>query len=220
MGDLTANLDLYKPATTEFVDVNTQLNRNWEILDTAAKRLMEYEYVTDPVPNVTGSVDRPKFYKSYSNSVMTYFQEGRFFWQSPSSPVNSWTSGKSWLTGGYKEYPNLPVFVRENKVISGATKREIEWAGAIQLNDGDIIPTGTTIIVMPDGSIPAAFRPTRSQYFTTWAGNTSTNYSIARVFVSFLGRIEIRRYGSNPTAGSVESRIELTGIKYDAGVTG
>jgi hypothetical protein len=219
MGEYTTNLKLYKPDANEFVDEDVQLNRNWDILDVNLRRLLEYEYTTDAVPNVTNSVSRPKFYKAYSNSIQTYFKIGNFFWQGPSNPVNSWATAKSWLASGWTENPDLPLYVRSIRRTSGVVNSEVEWAGAIWMG-GSSIPIGTTEIVIPDGGIPSAYRPARTQYFTMWGGNTSTVYSVARILISSAGRMEIRRYGISPSAGSNENRIELTGIKYDDNVTG
>lgn len=218
MGTYTENLKLYKPDSTEFVDVDIQLNRNWDIADKAVKRLLEYEYTTAQTPDIIEEQNRPKFFKAYSNSIQTYFRTSNFFFQGPSTYVNGFFAAKSWLSDGWDEHSEWPIFVRSIQRSSDVTKREIEWHGAIWM-DGDVIPIGTTIIVMPDGSIPSPFRPVRSQYFTLYGGNTGSDYSIYRLFISWEGRMEVRRYGATPSS-DFERRLELTGVKYDADVTG
>lgn len=218
MGDYTEQLKFYKPDPDEFVDVEVQLNRNWDIADKAVKRLLEYEYTTAQVPDIVDSWNRPKFFKAYSNSVMTYFRSGNFFWQGPSTPVNSFTSARTWLSPGWSEHSESPLFVRSNQRTSGATKMEIEWVGAIWMG-GSIIPANTNTVVMPDGAIPTTFRPVRNQYFTLYGGNTAANYSIFRLFIGDTGRMEVKRYGTDDFTSTDERRLELTGIKYDLNVT-
>jgi hypothetical protein len=221
MGTLTTNLKFYKPASTEFVDVETQINRNWDITDSAVRRLLEYEFSSASVPDVVDSVDRARFYKSYSNSLVTWFKTGNFFSQDLTANVNNWVSAKSLLQSGWFEHPDMPIYYRIVKK-SGGTTTEIEWAGAIvnQLPDPVTIDPNITMTLMDVGAMPTTIRPVVGKYFTIWGGNTTTNYSIARVLFGTDGSLSMRRYGSNPANPGTENRIELTGIKYNVEVTG
>jgi hypothetical protein len=71
------------------------------------------------------------------------------------------------------------------------------------------------MVVMDVGAMPVAIRPTVSKYFDQYAGNTATNYSIARLFFSSNGSVEMKRYGADPTSPGDENRIEFTGVKYN-----
>lgn len=217
MGEYTENLKLYKPDPTEFIDVDVQLNRNWDIVDKDIKQLLEWEYSTETSPNITDSKSRSKFFKSYSNSLQMYFKSGNFFWQGPSNPVMPWVSGSSWLNTGWSEHSDSKLFVRRNERKSPATKVEIEWVGAIWTG-GTLIPANTNFTLMTAGSIPETYRPGKSCYFTMWAGNTSSNYSFYRLFIGSNGSMLARRIGSDPSS-SEENRLELVGVKYDPAVT-
>lgn len=218
MGDYTTQLKFYKPDPTEFVDVEVQLNRNWDIADAAVKRLLEYEYTTAKVPDIVSAPSRSRFFKAYSNTVLAYFKPGNYFWQGVSHPVNAFASAKTWFSPGWSQHPESPLFTRVNQRNTGATKKEIEWIGAIWMG-GSIIPANVNTVVMPDGAIPASYRPVRNQYFTLYGGNTGANYSIFRLFISDTGRMEIKRYGTDDSSTNDERRLELTGIKYDLNVT-
>lgn len=218
MGTYTTNLKLYKPAPTEFVDPEVQLNNNWNILDTALKRLLEYEYTTATVPDVKNAISRSRFYKAYSNSFMTYFKNPNFFYQDPSAFVSSWTNANNLLVDGWMEHDDMPLFYRTIER-SGSSIVEVEWVGAIWTGNS-IIDANTNTIFMAAGSMPEKLRPQTSKYWTTYAGNTASNYSIARIFISPTGQMDFKRYGVNPAPDSVENRIELTGIKYSVEVTG
>lgn len=216
MGTLTTNLQLYKPAATEFVDVETQLNRNWDIADSAVKRLLEYEFTPLQTPDLTNVVNRSHFYKSYSNSFWAYFKTTNLWWQDPKARVSSWVSAASLLQSGWFELPDMPLYYRIIKN-TGSSTTEIEWTGAVcnQVPDPVTIDVNTNMFIIDTGGLPASIRPTVSKYFTMFAGNTSTNYSISRLFFSSAGNVEIKRYGSNPTSPGTENRIEFTGVKYN-----
>lgn len=223
MGTYTPNLRFYKPDPTEFVDVEAQLNRNWKIADKSVKRLLEYEFSTTQNPDVDGDPSmRSRFYKLYSNSVQTYFSAGPIWWQDPYAHVDTWISAKSYLQLGWLEHPDFPLVYRI--VDSGIGTKQIEWAGAVitQYPNPVTIDVNTNMTVI-DGAgvaLPSTIRPTVSKYFTVNAGNTSSNYSIARLFFNSNGGVEIKRYGADPTNPGDENRIEFTGVKYNVEVTG
>lgn len=221
MGSLTTNLKFYKPAASEFVDVEVQLNRNWDIADTAVRRLLEYEYTTAAVPNVTGSVDRARFYKPYSNSFMVYFKSGNYFYQEPNAFVSTWTSAKSLLQPGWIEHPDYPLRYRIVKKSVGALQTEIEWTGAVVTQYPAVtIDVNTNMTVIDVDKVPVGIRPITAKYFNVNAGNTASNYSFARLFFGSNGSVEMKRYGANPASPGDENRIEFSNVKYNLEVTG
>ena len=212
---------LYKPDSSEFVDAETQLNRNWDIVDSAVKRLLEYEYNPLSVPDVTEALSRSRFYKPYSNSISTFFRAtpSNFFWQDPVAFVAKWNLIPGFLIEGMFEHQDIPIFYRIIKK-TGGTTAEVEWGGAFWELGGPM-ELNTTTQVMAGGAIPTEARPTTSKYFTMSAGNTSGDFSISRILVGADGHMEFKRYGVNPSgSSSVENRVELTGIRYNVEVTG
>lgn len=217
MGDYTPTFKFYKPEGTEFIDPETQLNRNWDIADKVVKRALEYEYTISQSPPTTDTLSRSRFYKAYSGSVVAWMRDFGGYWhQDNSAFVSTWTSGKSWLASGWTDHPDFPLFVRLVRTTPSGPV-EVEWNGCIAMN-GNLIPANTNLVPIATSNIPLQYRPTVSKYFEVSAGNTATQYSIARVFFSTDGRLEIKRYGTDPIS-SGENRIELTGIKYDPKVT-
>lgn len=218
MGSYTTNLNFYKPAATEFVDPGTQLNRNWDIADYAVRQTLEHQYTALAVPDVTvNTVRRARFYKPYSNSLMTWFESNSSWVQDPTAKVDPWNPDKSILIEGYFEHPDLPLFYRKVQK-AGSSTAEVEFIGAIWGLGGPMELNVTTSVAT---ALAPEYRPATNKYFTMWAGNTSSDYSITRILIAADGHIEFKRYGVNPSGGSsVENRIELTGIKYCVEVTG
>lgn len=220
MGNYTPQLKLYKPDPTEFVDVETQLNANWDIADNAVKHLLEYEYTTAQTPNIVGSLNWSKFYKAYSNSVQAFYRPGQFFYQDPGAYVNSWDVANSWWNSPYVEDPEYPMFVRVIESPTFTTTKMVEWCGALWTG-GSNLPLNTDVTLCPATTgLPAKYRPTTAKYFMVNAGNANTNYSIARIAIFTDGAIQYKRYGDSAAASTSESRIEFTGIRYNLEVTG
>ncbi len=221
MGTYTTNLKFYKPDATEFVDVDTQLNRNWDIADRAVRRLMEYEYSSLAVPDISDDVTRrARFFKIYSNTVIAYFKSSQTWYQDPKAFVSTWKPALSFFSEGYNFAPSgLTPYYRVVATPGGGTT-QIEWCGAFfELGGAMELNLNTTVI--PAGGIPTEARPAVSKYFDVWCGNTSTDFSIARLLFGADGSLQFKRYGVNPSSGtSDENRVELTGVRYNVEVTG
>lgn len=223
MGSYTNLLRYYKPVAEEVVDVEQQLNYNWDITDLQAKRLLEYEYVTTQNPNVVGALSRSRFYKEYSNSIQTYFKSSPdFFWQDPVAFNAAWTDASALIAGGgggYSACPNLPPAYRIIQK-SGGTTAEVEWSGAFW-QDGSNFGIGINFTVCVAGTLPVSIRPVVTKYFDMWAGNTTTDFCIGRLLIGNDGRMEFKLYGVDvPSGNSVENRLEFTGVTYNVEVTG
>jgi hypothetical protein len=116
-------------------------------------------------------------------------------------------------------HPEFPVRYRIVKKASGALQTEIEWTGAFWFG-GVPLDSNVNTVVIPSGGLPTTVRPAASKYYTVNAGNTSSNYAMARLLIGNDGRLEYKKYGNSAVDGSDENRIELTGIKYNLEVTG
>lgn len=220
MGTYTTNVGFYKPLAAEFVDVELQLNNNWDIADSAVRRLLEYEYSNLSVPSTENIINRSKFYKIYSNSTVMYFKSSNLWWQDPAAFVAAFQPGVSWFMEGYNFSPvSFDVAARLVKK-SGGTTAEVEWAGALWELGGPM-ELNTNTLVIPIGGIPSTLCPAVNKYFNVYCGNTSSDFSMARVLIGTDGRLEFKRYGVDPSAGiSNENRVELTNIVYNVEVTG
>lgn len=212
MGTYTTNLRFYKPDPTEFVDVETQLNNNWDIADDAVRKLFEYQYSNLSTPDTANSILRQRFYKTYSNSLVAYFRASGVWLQDATACVYPWVNASSLFTNGTEESnPDDPVFYRIVKK-TGGTTTEIEWTGSFWAGGGNMDLDTNIANVM---ALPVSLRPTVSKYFDCYAGNCSADYSFARVVFLSSGTVEYKRYGSNTQTSDGEKRIDLTGIKYN-----
>lgn len=216
MGTFTSNVKFYKPDPSEFVDVDAHLNVNWQIADKQVRRLLEYEFSTASTPDVFNAIERSRYFKHYSNSVMAYFPSQGFFYQDPYSYVSTWNKAGSLLASGYTEHPDYPVGWRIIRNVNSPTTAEIEWTGAFWIGGG-VITNNTNVTVI--ANLPSLTVPVVSKYFTMNAGNTTANYSIARVgfFSGSPGTLQYKRYGDAGNSTD-ENRIDLNGIKYNVEV--
>lgn len=224
MGTYSTNFKFYKPASSEFVDVEAQLNRNWDIADRDVRRLLEWEYSNLQYPSIENIKNRSKFFKIYSNSLVSYFTVSGW-WQDPKVYVSPWieVAKLGWISNDWIQHPQLPVAYRVIKKVGGAIS-EVEWTGAFQSVTGgpmDIDGGMSSQSLILAGTIPAGVCPATTTYWTVNAGNTSVNYSFARITITNAGEIQYYRYGPLPSAGvSTENRVELTGISYSVEATG
>ena len=217
MGSYSSTLALYKPAPSEYV----QLNRNLDIADATVKRCLEYEYSSVAFPDMTNyAFNRAKFYRMYSNSIVQWRRTGTTWYQDPAAQVHKWVNVSSTVGFGlsWQEHPDYPV---DYSVVqkAGGTTAEVEFTGAIWWN-GSPIDIGFNVAVL-NNNLPVGVRPATTKYFNCWGGNTSTNFCMARILIGDDGRMECKVYGVNPSAGSSdENRIDLQGIRYNVEVTG
>lgn len=199
------------------MDPDVQLSHNWNIADLAAKRLLEYEYVQAQNPDSPGTYNRSRFYKEYSNSLQSYFGgSSPFYYSDPKSFTSTWNHVASVISGGYSEDPTYPIAYRVIKV-SGGTTTTIEWCGAFWLNNLPM-DLNLNVTIAAAGDVPAEARPTVTKYFNMWGGNTTSDFSVARMFFGADGSLQFKRYGANPSG--TENRIELTGVSYNIEVVG
>jgi hypothetical protein len=220
VGTYSTNFKFYKPDASEFVDPVSQLNRNWDIADEAVRRLCEWEFTPLAYPDMSQArTTRAKFYRQYSNSMVTYFKSSNLWYQDPKSFVAAFTQRGSDFSEGYNFFPvNFDISARLVKNSGGSTA-EVEWAGAFWELGGNM-ELNTNVTVINSGVIPAELRPASTKYFHVWAGNTTSDFSIARLFFGSDGSLQFKRYGANPGAPSAENRVEFTGCTFNVEVTG
>lgn len=208
MGTYTTTFKMYKPWSSEIVDVDQHLNYNWNILDKELKRLMEYRY-TNVTSVGSGFTDRgpmQRWYKTWSNSIV--FQDfDNNLTQDPAANVGSWVSASSLLKNGWGIKSANGLYYRLTSY--GGIDHEVEWTGAID-KDGAVIPTGSLTEVL---DLPLEITPKRSRYYLRSAGNTATGFSIARITVNRFGTIDVVRWGQ-PGETSGQNKIDFGGIRY------
>jgi len=220
MGTYTNTLKLYKPVDVEVVDVEQHLNYNWDICDKQFKRLLEYEYVNAPNPDVTEALNASRYYKPYSNSLIAWLPSAGGFWQDPMTFVSDWVDARFLLTEDWNSFPDFRICYRVITKVGGTTST-VEWAGAFQSVTQGPMGFGASQTVIPPDQIPVGVRPNAAHYFTANAGNTAANYAFARLQFNTNGELLFYGYGNTPSAGaSIENRVELTDVSYCVEVTG
>lgn len=217
MGDYTAKFRLYKTDPSELVDVEGQLNYNWKVLDEHVKRLMEYRYtnVTSVNNDFTDKIPMHRFYKTWSNSLLFEGNDGTLD-QDSLARVRGWTSAKSLMGAGWGNKHDNGLYYRLSARPGSGTAR-VEWTGSIEYNNGALIPAYTSltnVLTLPEG-----VRPKMSRYFQRSAGNTDTDYSVARIIFNRNGNVDLIRYGSNPSS-SGHNKIDFGSIVYDVNLEG
>lgn len=225
MGSYTNNFKFYKPNPSEAVDVNSQLNKNLDIVDFHAKGLMDYELFNTQVsriPTDVLSARKPghKFYKPYSNSIyaedtnplLAPIQDASAF-VSPWVDVNNANYIKT-TSGAWAPYPSQPPAYR---VITNqfTTATEIEWTGRLWLGGATLVIqfNYTPVMIIPPEAIP-----TVAKYFNVPAGNTTTGYSEVRVLINPSGNVDFFKLGQAVPSTSTENYVDLGAVRYNKDV--
>lgn len=217
MGTFTTNFKLYKPVPNEIVDVNQQLNYNWDVVDLNARKLMEYQYFTGPsVSDIVGTSNRKgeRWYKTYSNSILGADGPGSFL-QDNFAHVDTWINASSFITQvsgpSWQAYPSNEPHYRV--ISSSGTTTEIEWVGRVWIGGAQIQPVVNYTPVLT--GLPAGIRPVVGKYFNLYAGNTTTDYASARCLADTAGNLQFMRYGNGAATASTENYIDLGGVRYN-----
>lgn len=210
MGSNTTNFGLYKPSSPELVDVETHLNNQLRILDAECKSLLEY-LVTD----VASIEADPSIVKKVGYKWFKRATNAQFYWNSSGGVsqdlygrVHSWIPADPYLDSGWKSYAPDPLFLC--LVTGSASTSEVHWDGCLMKSDESTITANSNFNVMT--GFPSGYRPTVNKYFMQDAGNTASQYSMARVLIQSIGEVEVYRYGASPSG--TENKIDFGGIKY------
>jgi hypothetical protein len=204
VGTNTTNFKLYKPASSEIADPDTQVNSNLDIADTEARMLFGY-----------------KWHKTYNC--------GQWFWrdngggafssaQDINSGVGSWLDFTSQFDPLYTgvgtrqtvTWPYIRFFSR------GTGKLDVWMSGQMKLVSGAELPLNTNVTI---ATLPTQYRPVVPKSFLTYAGvaNSSSSYSITRIDLLLDGSVQYCRMGAN-TLDSSQRHVCLDGIFYSTEV--
>jgi hypothetical protein len=212
MGTFSTPQSFYLIDGNELVNVNQQINYNWQRADDRIKPLVEY-LPTDVSSITDSSLIREtgfKWYKKWSNSIF-YYRDGLIL-EDVNCKVDTWSfSGITFETG----YGSLDS--DKSRIGYSISDNFVRWRGRLVLNGtANDLPLNTTVDFMtpPDSALPA-----RSKYFTVYGGDAGggSNYQIFRVFVPAVSsgdkRVEFIKYGAAAiTTG--ERYLSLNDIYY------
>jgi hypothetical protein len=210
MPTYTPNFNLLKPVATELVDVNSQLNRNLDIIDKPLRGL--FDYINTDVTSITAyELDRKpgyKYFKTYSNTLW-FTGADNLVHQDNTVFVLAWGDLESYLINGWKSLPGETLRYRARGNTATNTVA-YDISGSIILNNYDQIAANTTLTVM---NLPSFMIPTRSCYYMQYGGDPGS-LSCARVFIGSAGTMQVVKYGANAAAGNTQNKISLAGIRF------
>lgn len=213
MGTYTTNYQLLKPGNgigtdlvDDFVDVESQIDRNLTMIDDFGKRASSYRQFNNAygtLPTVGNNVG-DRIFNQWDSSVALW--NGTAWVQTPSK-AEVWTDAA--LNSGYEVLNDGTVYNFSYAVESDtATVRGhiIKTALAIWTN-------GTVFNVAPSGSLPSPAM--QMEFFADGAAAPGSTAQFYKVVVTTTGSMSVIRYGSvAQTAASANNYVQLSGISY------
>lgn len=211
MGEYTPVQKFYKPAETDLVTVETDVDYNWRRLDKRTKPLVEWE--PSDQTTLTGNVPLEQNFKYYKLSsaskwVSTFNGTNQAVTQDNNAYVPSWslvTPDAGWETGPIQRLMACQTFGSEDM---------IHWRGIIRFTVGELPIKTSTLIA---SAIPTQFRPLGTdREFQACTGEPQTTTNVATVMLRFTtaGEIRMFKYGVG-TMTTPNRFISFAGISYN-----
>lgn len=210
MGDYTDTQKFYLINGEELVNVDQDINYNFDRADQRIKPLVEYQ-VTD-VPNLSvATVAKEtgfKWYKTFTNSVWNY--RNGVLGQDVNSRISEWSISGILFQSGYGS-ANL----EEGRIAWSINDGFATLRGRLVLNGGTIdLPRNTTTKFM---TLPDVALPVKARYVTVYGGNAGTDFQMARIYIpartSSDKNLEFCKYGGVSTVNT-EKYISLNDCRY------
>jgi len=211
MGTYTPNEKFYLIDPSELVNVEQDINYNWERVDGVMRPLVEYAF-TD-VPGITvSSLPKQqgyKYYKTYSNAIWIGRGSGIDIYQDPNAKVENWDDTGLVFASGYAS-----ADTGEGKIRYSVFNNFVKFRGRLVAANGAELPANVTTRFM---EIPAAIRPSKARYLTVWGGNSNGDFQCARIYVppanATSWNMEFVKYGGNASSAG-ERYLNLGSIEY------
>lgn len=182
MGTYTSNQNFYLIGTSDFIDVDTDLNYNWDRADERIRGLVEYQR-TDAASISVANLPREvgyKFYKTYTNSLWNCQASDGSIYQDPNAQVDSWSnSGISYSTGYTSDTAT------DGAVSYSSFNGWVHLRGRILHNSGAAFPTYTGTQFM---TLPASVTPTGTRDICVSGGDDPTNYQYFQIAIDTTGK--------------------------------
>jgi hypothetical protein len=212
MGDYTPTQRFYLPDGDELVNVEQDLNYNWDRADERVKALVEMQR-TDEASISVSSIPKDvgyKWFKTYTNSWYFLSAASTTAITDVNSVVTNWDVAGITFEAGYGS-----VNLEESRIAYAIQDGFVHLRGRLCLNGtATDLPLNTTVNFM---TLPTSAMPARNKYFTVYGGNAGADFQCARLFIPESGaadpRLEFCRYGG--VASSAQERyISLNGAYY------
>jgi hypothetical protein len=213
MGTYTTNYQLLKAGdgtvdpVDDYVDVISQVDRNFSLIDDFGYRAVEYATYdnvnSDNLPLV-GNRSGDKLFTNYDHSAKVWNGSA---WVSTNCKAPVWLDVAP--TAGFETTvgcSNPGYYIENDTVYLRGVINKISFAIWVQ---------GANTAVFPSGSFPVP--PGGGRSFLTTGGRSTSN--VAQMYYVVLppstGAMTISRYGANTqTAASTENWVSLEGIHY------
>jgi hypothetical protein len=218
MGSYTTNYQLLKAGDgsvaqpiDDYVDVQSQLDRNLSLIDDFGNRATAYRYydntTSDHFP-VVGNHSGDKVYSNYNHSAMLW-NSATNSWVETNAKAPVWTdvtpnagyqsedATRDNNLGYYRDRNNNTIFLRGIIIKTGLAV----WS------------QGVLYSVFPVGTFPAP--GVNLTYYTIGGLSTGRAAQFYQIQLNTTGSLLISKYGGNAqTAGSAENYVSLEGINY------
>lgn len=218
MGEYTEYKKLYKPANTEFVDVDKHLNYNLNIIDKYSPPLLNLP-ITDAMSiGSDTSIYKEtgfKWWKSWSNSIWFYSSFGGVepssLTQDSEAFVPAWTLFTALQPGWFTQFvgdEDLRLAYRKFPVDNNGGVK-VEWRGRAYRGENQLLSKTSLHL----GTLPVDIRPLQEKLFMCSTGVSFGTPSIARVhFTTFGGEVWCNKQGGH--VGGSEIYVDFAGISY------
>lgn len=212
MGTYTTNYQLLKAGdgtvdpVDDYVDVVSQVDRNFSLIDDFGHRASEYAFFdnvnSDNLPLV-GNRSGDKLYTNYDHSANVWDGSA---WVPTICAAPEWTdvtpsAGFETTTG----LSNPGYYTKSSTVFLRGTLNKLSFAIWVQ---------GTVTTVFPAGSFPVPANGGRS-FFSIGGLSASRIAQFYYIVIPTDGSMTIAKYGNNAqTAGSTQNFVSLDGLYY------
>lgn len=222
MATYTSNWNLLKPesidlggSVNDFVDVESQLNRNLDIVDNLGFRTSEYRVVNTPYNNFpqTGNRNGDKLYNQYDGAIYVWDTSGTpdtWSYTMASSPGSAWSDIT--LAAGFENVAGVNYNAGYKIIDNGPTggPYRVRLRGRIRQTSYAVFTIGAAYNPTGASALPS---PPTSQYFMNVCGGVIAKYF--RVFIGTNGQLEVRYFSNTAmSAGDAQNFVDLGGTVY------
>jgi hypothetical protein len=219
LGTYTTVQKLYKPASDDLVDVNTDIKYNWERLDQRVKLLLEW--LPTEETNLTGNVPMENGFRYLKRSTASKWAswlnpvtQQQQFYQDNVAFVPTWTVITP--AAGWSVYESQTKLMAQ--VTGGAAGAEniVTYRGKLIRNPNTELPIKTDTLIA--SGVPTGYRPQVDREVQIMGGDTASgNVATAMLRFTSTGEIHLFKYGTAQTGNSFEWYVSFTGVMFPRG---
>lgn len=203
MGEYSPTQKLYKVDGNEIVDVESNLNYNWTLLDDRIKKLIDW-FPTD-VSQITGNIPFENGFKFLKRETNThwYAWDGLLYQDFAAFvPVQTLVTPAA----GWENADNT------KRLMVARTFDKVYLRGKVRLSSGAELPIKTLTTI---ATLPLDFRPTTVRHYLQPGGNSPSGQPcISLIVINTTGTIQFIKYGTAQGTAVTDRFINLYGIEF------